>query len=284
MSALHDFLGAQVPNEKQIRRDLLSAARDIEKQIAKLKVPGRSSSSNIRIAQYRVALAYVKQQIAALWLTDISPTIAKGIEASASAAANLNVLTDILCESAGLNKTVWEAAMRQTAINNLTAYRQRVEGSSFKPLSERVYRNIQLSQGLVDRTITNALLAGKSAREMAVEVASLIRPDVKGGISYAALRLGRTELNNAFHATTIEHHGNLPWVNKMEWHLSRSHPKPDACDNLVGMYKPENVPGKPHPQCFCHVTPVTISEDQFVKRFKRGDFDSSIEGMLSSVR
>lgn len=134
-------------------------------------------------------------------------------------------------------------------------------------LSQRVYKNIQLSTGLVEKTIRAGIINQVSARELATEVRRFIRPDAPGGISYSAMRLARTEINNAFHERQIAQGTDNPFVAGTKWNLSRRHPKPDACDerarggvNGDGVYEARAVPSKPHPQCLCYMTYETVDE------------------------
>jgi len=149
-------------------------------------------------------------------------------------------------------------------------------------LSPSVYRNRQLSMGFVDRTVNRGILLNRSAAEIAKDVRDLIRPDVQGGVSYAAKRLGRTELNNAFHETSRRSAAAQPWVEGMKWHLSGSHPRPDECNDFAeqdnynmgdGVYPPAAVPGKPHPQCLCYITPETPSDKEFTTKLFNGEYD-----------
>lgn len=41
------------------------------------------------------------------------------------------------------------------------------------------------------------------------------------------------------------------WAVGIAWRLSASHPEPDICDGLVGIYRKDQVPDVPHPQCLC---------------------------------
>jgi hypothetical protein len=138
-----------------------------------------------------------------------------------------------------------------------------------------VYTTKAWSDKLLVNTINEALANGKTARELAAAVKDLIRPDVRGGVSYAAQRLGRTELNNAFHAAAVTDAAKNPIITGMTWHLSGSHKRPDECNALDGQtYLPADVPAKPHPQCFCYVTPEVPDRDTFMRNFFAGQYDS----------
>jgi hypothetical protein len=154
-------------------------------------------------------------------------------------------------------------------------------------LSDKVYRNKALSQGYVDRAINNGLLLGKSAAEIAKDVIGYIDPNVRGGASYAAMRLGRSEVLNAYHTTAINRYKANPWVEKVKWNLSGSHPRPDECNEYAdsvhikngkaGEFFPEDIPAKPHPNCLCYIEPVVMDLDTFAKNFKSGKFDDYVE-------
>lgn len=150
------------------------------------------------------------------------------------------------------------------------------------PLSSRVYKTRALSQGWVQRAINRGLATNKSAAEIARDVRRLIDPRTPGGVSYAAKRLGRTEINNAFHTTSIRTAAAQPWTEGLKWNLSNSHPRSDPCDDYAnedsdglgkGVFKPNNVPRKPHPQCLCYTTVVTVDEDEFIEHFLSGKYD-----------
>lgn len=150
------------------------------------------------------------------------------------------------------------------------------------PLSRQVYKTAALANGWVDRAIDSALARGATPRELAKDVYDFIHPGTRGGASYAALRLGRTELNNAYHAAQIYDMNSKPWVVAAQWHLSGSHPKKDICDVMAaqdlhglgpGRYRTADVPGKAHPQCLCFITPEMPSAARLDALIAAGAFD-----------
>lgn len=158
-------------------------------------------------------------------------------------------------------------------------------------LSRRVYGNMNLFTGKVDKRINIHLLKGSSAEEIAKDISRFISPSTPGGVSYAAMRLGRTELANAFHTTTIRNGREMPWVQGMKWNLSGSHGRPDICNQLAeedrdnlgaGVYKKSNIPGKPHPQCLCYLTMAQVSEEMFIRNMNRGFYDRYMRQMMDS--
>jgi hypothetical protein len=160
---------------------------------------------------------------------------------------------------------------------------RRTEGFA---LSERIYRNAQAGTAQAGRVVERHLARGASAKEIAAATRGLFEPETPGGTSYAAFRLGRTEINNAHHSTTIRLTKDQPWVKGYKWNLSRSHPKPDICDALAfgssgrgygpGEYSVRDAPGKPHPQCFCYLTILQEDREAFLNNLVNGKYDDHL--------
>jgi hypothetical protein len=153
------------------------------------------------------------------------------------------------------------------------------------PLAQQVYKTGALAEGWVESRIDRALARGSTVAELAKEVRDFVNPRTPGGATYAARRLARTEINAAYHAGTIVHNEDKPWVLGMQWRLSGSHPTPDICDTYArndhsdlgkGVFPPDEVPGKPHPQCLCTVFPVLQEEEEFVRLASDGYYDDYI--------
>ena len=146
--------------------------------------------------------------------------------------------------------------------------------SSRKTLSDRVYDSALLQSGMLNKIIDTAILRGISWRDLARAVRSSINPRVPGGVSYAAKRLARTEINNAFHATSLQRYKESEIVDFVKWNLSNSHPEGDECDEYAdnrvaehdeaGLWPVDEVPEKPHPNCFCFITPLLPSPEEFL--------------------
>ena len=153
-------------------------------------------------------------------------------------------------------------------------------------MSARVYKTQALANNQVAQAVNRALARGDSAKDLADSVKHLIDPATPGGISYAARRLGRTELNNAFHATSIQTAQDTPWVQQMEWHLSKVH-EPDDCDcekfAQIKLFDIEHVPEKPHPNCRCYVTPVQQNYEDFENALLSGQYDQYLDEALGEA-
>lgn len=142
-------------------------------------------------------------------------------------------------------------------------------------LSERVYRGERALVAQVNGIVDRGLLQGLSPRQLAAQVRGFISPTTPGGVSYAAMRLARTEVTNAYHHARIKQARGRPWIDEFQWNLSSSHGRADACNLLAerSPYSKLDVPAKPHPQCLCFVTPVLPDTEEFLRRLNRGEFD-----------
>jgi hypothetical protein len=231
----------------------------------------------IRQAQLRISADEI---LRTLW-ADTGKVVTRGRLAAVARAARLgeSQMRQLLGD---LPRDAVDALIRATragarmAVERATA---RLAGEGAHDLSTRVFRNFALSKGQVDRMINSAIARNLGARELAREARRFILPGTPGGASYAAKRLARTEINNSFHAMTSSYYDDNPLVDTMVWHLSRSHPRPDACDALVGKYPTRDVPGKPHPNCFCYVAPDALNEAEVLRRLNSGSLDGWLQRM-----
>ncbi len=182
-----------------------------------------------------------------------------------------------------VDRSQYADSLRQTARRNIESTIVRAIFTE-KPLSERVYRTEALANGLVSKTVNNALARGDSAKNLAKDVRALIDPNVPGGVSYAAMRLGRTEINNAFHAQSIIDTQDSPWVHEMRWYLSKRHEKDpgDECETYAatGTFRKEDVPEKPHPNCRCFVTPELPDYEDFERSLISGYYDPYLDSVM----
>ena len=279
------YLSAQQRHDREQARVLRDAANEAEALMRKLGAK-YNFGSEVRQAQIALVLRELRTQQALMW-GSIDDTLQNAMDYAADAAAEAEeFFNDNLFRAMGTpSMDALTAANRAQARATAAAYRARTALGI--PLSQQVYRTSAFSNGILERRVNNAILLGKSAAEIANDVRDLIRPDVPGGVSYAAKRLGRTELNNAFHQAQKDLRTRDPFVTAMQWNLSSSHPRADDCDVLAhdshmpggkaGQFRPEDVPGKPHPQCFCFLTSVTVGDKEFIQNFVQGKYNTAID-------
>ena len=268
---LLSYLRVQETAELELFYILSRAAANAEAEVKSLA--GRSNIGVIISRdQAPVAQAVLLRQQAALW-RKLESTVRAGRVDAAAAAVEVT-LEDIipLLTTHGIVTDL--EALKIAAGRGVDAAWARLTGLSRYELAETVYRTQALASGQVERVIYDHLARGKNWRDLSKGVKDLIDPRVRGGVSYAAQRLARTEINNAFHATSVTTAVDNPYVTAMKWHLSDSHPRPDECNEYAenvhrpggeaGEYLPQDVPQKPHPQCLCYVTSVVMSDDEIL--------------------
>lgn len=290
MAAPHpkDWISAYANVQKLADRDILAvlkqAHRDIQAMLRAMP-GGPSISEAVRREQLLTVQRHILRQQAIVFerLGDI---INARAAAAASAASNLgSTIDDLLFGVYGDDETArnLRTSLAATSERGVEAAVARLTLSEI-PLAARIYNTQAWMDGRIQRGINSALARGLSAREFAKEATDWFDPNTPGGVRYAAMRLARTEINNAFHATSIQQAEEKPWIGKMQWHLSSSHPKADLCDAYAkggvmgdGIYAPRDVPRKPHPHCFCYVVPISPSEDDFLDNLLSGNYDKYLK-------
>lgn len=281
------YLEVQETTLRAMAADLLDAQQDLQERLARLAARNGGVGAQVRATQLSAIDQQLTTVLRELW-KDLGEDILVGGDAVADAASSVQqVYERMLFSTAGLTLPdellrAEEAFARQTVQHYFSRMHNNIS------LSEQVYKTEALSKQWVQREINRVILQGGSWKDIADRVKPFIDPHTPGGVSYAAKRLGRTELNNAFHETAARLGQENPWVTGQQWHLSGSHGRKDECDVLAnktvsrqlgrGVYPADNVPRKPHPQCLCYLTPKTVSEDQFFDRLMAGDYEDALEG------
>jgi hypothetical protein len=243
-----------------------------------------ADTNMIRAAQYQQITAGLESLSAQMWVGTGKITTA-GEYAMAELAADQVLDLDLLSGvpphaiEQYVQLTSWQA---RTTVDSIIS--RRTNGYT---LAERIYANGKVSTKQVGRIVEKGLAQQVSAKELAGRVRGFYRPDVPGGASYAAMRLARTEINNAHHHTAMRLTQDKPWVTGYKWNLSSSHPKPDPCDRLAhhdeglgeGVFAKTNQPDRPHPQCLCYVTHMYVDDDVLVNNIATGAYDDYFDSM-----
>lgn len=280
---LSRYMRIQSQTDTRIRTLLVDAAESANDQVSALQ-NNSTFSAGVRTAQLRLVMSTIKDILNDVF-DGVTPLVRQGQISEAIAAVEGLTETDRdYLESAFqttsavrgfIDSQKLQAKVQvANAVNRIT--------KSDIPLSRRVYRTKALAQRWVQRDVTIGIAKGSSAKEIAGVVRKHIRPNTPGGVSYAALRLARTELNNAFHATAIELSQDRPWIQGMQWHLSAVHQIDpngvEICETYAEqIFDVNNVPRKPHPQCRCFVTPVLEPVDVFIRNLTAGQYRDWIE-------
>lgn len=271
------FLRVEAHAEAQIRKILVSAADDAAKAAGSLADSERVGAQ-VRAAQLRTAEAAIRSAIAAAF-SAVGNRIEFERESAIAVAIRAGISWDKVLLKLALPRKTYSALLGvqdEIAERNVKSMLRRFTMDRI-PLSTQVYKSRQIADGWVQDEVDKAIARGASAKELATKVRTMIRPDTPGGVSYAAMRLARTEINQAYHFAAVEDQAERPWVEQMDWRLSRSHHEIDICDELarLGPYDKDNVPSKrdSHPQCMCYVVPNFPSEDDFIDSLNSGDYD-----------
>ena len=267
---------------RQVSRILKDAAKEAESLIATNLVKGGVGAS-VRAAQLKAAMSGIGKLSTELW-TGVGKITTVGMFEAAQLAADQAIDRDFLLGMPGI-------AVLQYADHIHFEARQVVEDlvsrrtAGFK-LQDRIYANGRLGVKQAADVVERGLALQMSAREIAKRVRHLYEPNVPGGQSYAAMRLGRTEINNAHHETSIRMSQSRPWVVGYKWNLSGSHPRPDICNQYAerdhdglgrGVYAKGNAPSKPHPQCLCYLTHRQEPPEEFMNKLVKGDYDDWLD-------
>lgn len=273
---LGPYLEVQRAQDAQLQTAFQEAAQDIAKRILRL---GHGVGANVRRAQLQLALNEIKTRQQTTWRRDVWGNITDGRTLARIAAQEAaETLDDVIYAS--VSEPVADsltASMRVTASAGIEADAVRVP----RDLSSRVYYGEALATGQVETTIRAGIQAGLSARELSENVYQFITPTTPGGPAASALRLARTEINNAYHEQQIKS-AERPGITAVRWNLSGSHPRPDACNDYAvknafrlgaGCYPPSGVPGKPHPNCLCYLSYEMLEPEAMREAILRGDFD-----------
>lgn len=284
-SPLVRYLRVEESVSRAILVMLRAAARDLEGQISIIEgLDKKTVSQRVRLLQLRQAERAIKSRLTSY--VDAMGGEIRGFKIRAAASAG-SVIADAssIFRAAGLSGS--EVSMIHDSImvgaqKNIDHAIARMQGDSYVPLSDRVYKTRQVINKGVGKIVNDHLARGSSARDLAADVRRFINPRVRGGVRYASMRLARSELNNAFHAVSVREGVECPFVEGMRWELSGTHPRPDECNDYAdhGIWRPEDVPAKPHPQCLCYVTPVTPTRDQFIENFRAGRYDHFLSESL----
>lgn len=268
---------------REIQETLREAAREARRIVLSQIPDGATISELERRGRAGSAFQALEEIDDGLW-DSVSQTTRRRMRSAGQASADaFGAMTETLVQ--GVDPDVlpadFERGLRAAAIQRVQNIAENYAAEV--PLSDRVYRNSQWTKAKVRQQVRNGLSRGTSARNLASEVQRFISPDTPGGARYAARRLARTEINNTFHAASTRGAANSPWVEAMRWHLSASHPRPDPCDTVAedssgnnfraGEYLPADVPSKPHPNCLCYTTEVTVNDQEFSRALRAGEYN-----------
>lgn len=283
---LLDVLAISGVTLAEMNQMLQDGAQEIERLIPKL-LEKHTTGGKVKAAQLRLVLRELRVAQSALW-GDLGRSTRDGVVAAAIKGGEgaEGVLASMFAKAGVPVPSALLAGWREQAKAGIDAILAKSKNGI--PLSRAVYQAQALASGQVDRKVAQGLLLGHNAKTIAKSVKHMILPTTAGGVSYAAHRLARTEINHAYQTAQAERHKDEPWVKGMRWNLSKSHPKPDVCNINAsadsfglgpGVYPVGQRPDS-HPNCLCYQTTVQDSPDDFVEKFLAGDYNSHIDEVV----
>lgn len=267
-----EYLKVETYSTKKIKKLLSDAAKEVAKDILKAVADEKTPMTVAQLAALREAIL---SYLAELFGTDIAAEIDLGqMMAVKSAEEMMRSYEEKLLKSIGVSDADIRSYFKSEAIRASRGVRSFMDRatSSYTPLSQSVYNTTTKVGKALDNAINQALLQGDTARDFAARIKGFIDPGTPGGASYAAMRLARTEINNAFHAGSVDRYARSGMVKRVIWLNSLSHPEGDECDDLARRkYFPiDKVPKKPHPQCLCYIVPDMMSPEEFMASLLSG--------------
>lgn len=158
----------------------------------------------------------------------------------------------------------------------LKAFQQRVDRGM--NLSQKMWVQSQELKKEMEQTISTAIERGQSAVVLSKRISKYLSdfPSMKADYAerygkavschdcqYASIRLARTEINMAYRKAEQTRWQQFDFILGYEVKLSKRHPAPDICDDLLGIYPKDFVFLGWHPNCMCYVVPIVMSDDEY---------------------
>lgn len=158
----------------------------------------------------------------------------------------------------------------------LKAFQNRVDNGM--NLSQRLWNQSQELKKELEHTISTAIERGQSAVVLSKRISKYLTdyPLLKSDYAekygkavschncqYASIRLARTEINMAYRKAEQLRWQQFDFVLGYEVKLSKRHPAPDICDDLLGIYPKDFVFLGWHPNCMCYVVPIVMSDEEY---------------------
>lgn len=278
----------QIANAQELQatdKEVLQLLRASKRRVDEILATLPTGKQEIRRAQLEQTRARLLAEQATVF-ERLGDVVAARRARSASRSARLSAAAD-----AALLSLVGRDAQGQYLYDSALEVGQRAIDAAMArmrfsqlPLSRRIYNTSVWMGGRLGKLINETLASGLNAAEFAKRARDWFNPNTPGGVRYAAMRLARTEINNAFHSMSAAKYADTPWINEVEWNLSKSHPKKDICNEVHALspYRADRVPARPHPQCMCYITPKPVDEDEFIDRFIAGEYDDYLDKELAA--
>lgn len=292
LEARKKYVNLRLRQDPEIRGLYIRSADRVAKELRSLTL--KTKSSKIRKRQLEELEKALREEA-----EKFSGNLTKAMETYIEKAVNdgagySQAVTMDLFKKAGLSTTKLQPMFATVNRRAVEACWARTKKGLY--LSDRIWNQKEAFRNTMRDIIQEAVATGqdaiKTARmlqqhvrqgyrslaweypEMMVRMAGRVPED----LSYAALRLARTEMTAAFGEGTVASAQASPSYKGMKWVLSHSHPVYDICDEYAahdeglgrGVFSPGSEPYLPaHPNCICVLVPVYEEPEEFVQRLKR---------------
>jgi hypothetical protein len=169
-------------------------------------------------------------------------------------------------------------------------------------LSDAVWQAGDATRQQVNEVIRLGISQGRSAVDIAEKLEQYLLPRIRNqttfnpygvkymgpeGVAHAAMRIARTEISRGFNQAAYTSALHNPWVDRIAWVLSPSHPKTDVCDTLAGIYpiRAAQIPPA-HPYCICHTESIVADsarDIQAIAQDIRAQMETNRQELLAPV-
>lgn len=282
LRARREFERGHAATVRQVRDAYRSAAEGIRKDINAL-TPGTLRHAHLTALQAKLDARAAQMSREVLAATHQGIWMASGAGSKGVADVTAHMVKDAIPAPAvarlfaGINERATLAMLARTRRDGLK-------------ISDRVWRTSEAARNSVRRIIEDAVVRGQDARTTARQVQQYLQPGIwkahkadvrkrlgiSKDISYQAMRLARTEMNNAFHEGMVAANQHSPGYRGIYWRLSHRHVVPDICTDMAtdmsngekGFYPKGSEPVRPHPNCWCVPVPAYEDPDQFAERLR----------------
>lgn len=231
------------------------------------------------VGMTEVAQAAADREAQALELVGrpIDPALTAGQARTVTLSAN--------AQAAGIAAEI-EVRFGQVALRAVNAVAGRYYRDGLQ-LSDRLHRLSDESLKVIEDVIVQGVTEGVSARELATRLQDAMGKAGSATPRYNAMRIARTEINNAYregHAQSLidPTTGELKeWALGIRWSLSLSHPEADICDVWAahdeglgpGVYSPGTLPVD-HPHGLCFTTTELVDVPRVTAPGKKPNVDA----------
>jgi len=249
--------------EERLETSLLMADSQLRSLIGQSDKPlaiRAYQQKRMRIVQMVNELSIVSNQVVSEAIMDVANQVAN---------TQQEATNDLLIENDDVNLMLDLSDVPRLTLEGLE---QRYHIETLK-ISSNVWAQKQIRE--IETVITSGIARGQSARSMSNQLSEFV---LGGGVGMGqslktkTMRLARTEINNSYWEASRASSEQSPVVGGIKWELSGRHPQYDVCDLLVnqnlfglgrGVYPPEYLPPKPHPNCLCYQLDVLRDPDEF---------------------